>query len=87
MAKRSTNVVPLAVVEPVPFGQALRELYPDAGFGETLLIDGTLVPAWCEQKGDGANDEIEAQRRRTCPDARCCRPAAAPCWTRCPKSA
>ena len=27
MAKRSTNVVPLAVVKPVPFGQALQERY------------------------------------------------------------
>src|SRR3954451_2980976 len=27
MAKRSTNVVPLAVVQPVPFGQALQERY------------------------------------------------------------
>src|SRR5579871_6219869 len=27
MAKRSTNVVPLAVVKPVPFGQALEERY------------------------------------------------------------
>jgi hypothetical protein len=49
--------------------KSLRELYPDAGFGETLLIDGSLVPAWCEQKGSGKTVEAEASRRRTCPQA------------------
>ena len=49
--------------------KALRDLYPDEGLGRTLLIDGTLFPAWCEQRGVGETPAVETQRRRTCPKA------------------
>jgi hypothetical protein len=50
--------------------RALCELYPGRGFGERLLIDGCLFPAWCPQKGTGKdNPVLEAQRRRTTPHA------------------
>lgn len=49
--------------------QALAELMPGRGIGERLILDGTDVPAWCEQKGVGKTKQQEAYRRRNCPHA------------------
>lgn len=49
--------------------RALCELYPERRFGQTLLIDGCLFPAWCPQVGVGKTDESELRRRRTTPNA------------------
>src|SRR5205807_1505696 len=49
--------------------KGLCELYPGERFGETLLIDGCLFPAWCQQVGKGADEGAEAARRRTTPHA------------------
>lgn len=49
--------------------KALAELLPGRGIGERLLIDGTDVPAWCEQKGVGKTQAQENHRRRNCPHA------------------
>ncbi len=50
--------------------RSLCALYPDRGFGERLLIDGCLFPAWCPQLGTAKdNPDVEAQRRATTPHA------------------
>lgn len=49
--------------------RALCELHPDEGFGDNLLIDGSLFPAWCKQVGKGATDEQELLRRCKTPHA------------------
>lgn len=49
--------------------RSLAELLPGRGIGERLLIDGTDIPAWCEQKGVGKTKQQEEHRRRNCPEA------------------
>lgn len=49
--------------------RGLCELYPDRGFGKTLLLDGCLFPAWCLQRGTGADEDEEERRRGKTPHA------------------
>lgn len=47
----------------------LAALFPSAGIGQRLMIDGSARPAWCAQAPTGKTDEQEAHRRRMCPEA------------------
>ncbi|MGB7160169.1 MAG: hypothetical protein WBD40_19030 [Tepidisphaeraceae bacterium] len=60
---------PLVLQAKARMFKALRDLYPDARFGERLLIDGHLMPAWCPQRGRGATAAQEQERRATTPHA------------------
>ena len=46
----------------------LRQIFPNGGIGERLLIDGFAVPAWCRQTGAGdpadARHEMREERLR-----------------------
>lgn len=58
-----------AVATNVAMVRELAALHPGKGIGERLMIDGSLVPAWCEQVGKGKSEEVEAERRRFTPEA------------------
>lgn len=58
---------PIALRANAELFRALCTLYPNRGFGERLLVDGCLFPAWCPQKGKGRSDDEEAARRATTP--------------------
>jgi hypothetical protein len=59
----------LAMAANVALLRSLRELLPHAGIGKRLLIDGSMVPAWCQQKGAGDDTEREQRLRRHTPEA------------------
>lgn len=63
------NCHDLAVATNIAMVKALRGLYPDAGVGERLMIDGMGLPAWCEQAPKGEDIDQEQKRRRFCPHA------------------
>ena len=44
-----------------------REVHPDVG--KRLLIDGSAVPAWCQQYGAGRDDRRETRLRKHTPEA------------------
>lgn len=60
----------LAMATNIALVRSLRDLFPNAGIGKRLLIDGSMVPAWCRQQGAGKNDpEREAKLREHTPEA------------------
>ena len=49
--------------------KVLRAMFPHAGIGERLLIDGTAVPAPCRQASSRGDKRLEEILRADCPDA------------------
>ncbi len=59
----------LAIATNLEMVKKLREMNPNAGIGERLMIDGSGRPAWCKQTPKGKTEEQEERRRRYCPEA------------------
>jgi len=59
----------LAIEANIEMMKALRAMHPDKGIGERLLLDSSSVPAWCQQRSSGGNDEMEKFLNRRTPEA------------------
>jgi hypothetical protein len=70
LKKLGPSCTSAAIETNIALAKKLRELFPNAGIGERLLMDSSSVPAWCRQKSSHGNEQMEKILTARTPEAK-----------------